>query len=137
MNSSSPFAEVATRISTQSGTESAVAFDDRFVGLEAATAVADEPIVERRREPRFQVHTEGTLRSVRPCCPEKVRVVVMDVSRRGIKARVSRFVDVGWQVQLSMGSAIVFGQVRHCTRAGDDYIVGIVIQDLVPTRRRR
>ena len=84
----------------------------------AGIQVTDVP-TERRREPRYAVHDEGTVRVLAGGFSQTHAALVTDVSRSGFCVELNRPVVVGAEIQLTLKSTVLFGKVRHCRAAGN------------------
>jgi len=82
-----------------------------------------------RKEARIPTNDPANARLYDPLLSEPVAVRVLNASKGGLLMRTSRAFAVRALLQLRLRSTIVVGEVRHCNPAGDDFHVGIQIQD--------
>ena len=90
---------------------------------------------ERRREHRIPADDPAGMISLSPYSNVRSEIRILDVSRSGLKLRVSKHVGTGSIVQIRVRNAILLAEVRYCVAVGDEIHAGVRIQDVVPTRR--
>jgi hypothetical protein len=62
---------------------------------------------------------------------ESVPVIVLDVSRCGLRLEIDGALERGLEVVITLPRAVVvLGEVRNCQRAGEAFYVGILIKDI-------
>ena len=59
---------------------------------------------------------------------------VVDVSKSGVGLRLSHRLSLGEWVKLEMTTAILFGEVRHCTEDGDGLELYVEIETAISRR---
>ena len=103
-----------------------------YRGLHYATIGIQQD--EKRRESRIKVSETARVTSLHAHESVDCRAHVADVSKSGIglvtEVRISR----GVLLKVVMNSAIVFGEVRHCTARKSErgrYLVGLEIQTVI------
>lgn len=84
---------------------------------------------ERRSEVRQSVNQPASLKELLPYVAQRREVQVLEISKSGLKLHVSRQIDPGTLVQIRLEDMIVTGEVRYWVSAGDEFQVGIQIQD--------
>ena len=113
-------AECATRLSS-------VAFFDQLVELSRRQAVVNG--TEKRRDPRVSTEDPGILQRINPFSPERSSVLILDVSKNGMKVGAPVVLFPGTMVKVRMKTMVAFGDVRHCREIGDFYQAGIRLYD--------
>ncbi len=89
---------------------------------------------ERRREARYPCDDPAEVR-VLPGDGTRMPATVVDVSRSGMRLELSGPVTKGSQIEIFLPKQVViFGQVRHCRRAGGVYYAGVLIQEVFYSR---
>jgi len=97
---------------------------------ETASQKATPVGVERRREARYSCQDQAEAR-ILPGDAPRFPVVVLGVSRSGLQLELPMPVGKGCQIEITLPRQIVvFGEVRHCRRAGSTFHVGILIQEV-------
>jgi hypothetical protein len=95
-----------------------------------AAAARGALFIEKRREARYPTRDAAEVEVVRGG-NSPISATVLDVSRSGLRLGLQTAVDKGAEVKITLQKHIViFGQVRHCRRAGEAFEAGILIQDL-------
>lgn len=74
---------------------------------------------DRRKEPRYA--SGGSARVVVPYVsePQTFSAHVLDVSKSGMRLRLSAPIAPGTLVQVELKSVVASGEVRHCRKDGD------------------
>ncbi|MEO8026671.1 MAG: PilZ domain-containing protein [Bryobacteraceae bacterium] len=97
----------------------------------AAGAAPDEPM-EKRREPRFPVVRDITVRAWTPPTFEIVPGQVRDISRSGVGMVIDAAIPAGCEIEFRVGEFQVFAEVRHCrARHEGGFLMGAKIHDVV------
>ena|SRR5687767_9174695 len=82
---------------------------------------------DRRRERRIECHTPAqvTLVQLGYTCPG----IILDASSNGLRVRTGRHVGKGWEVQITIGTAVAFGEVRYCVESKEPgkYEFGVLV----------
>ena len=101
-------------------------------GLHYATVGVQED--ERRRETRIKVAEAAHLSSLQAHAAIDCRAAVANVSRSGIGLTTDVRIERDLVLKVVLYSAIVFGEVRHCTPTAADprlFHVGLEIQTVI------
>jgi hypothetical protein len=86
---------------------------------------------ERRRRQRLPAHGELKLQwRAKEGAEREVNVHAIDISPLGMAFRSRAEVPIGRAVALFDGTAVLSGQVRHCTPDGDEFTIGIEVERL-------
>jgi anti-sigma factor RsiW len=85
---------------------------------------------EKRREPRIPAADPASMRMIYPTPADRVAITVVDVSSGGLKLCVPQFVAPGEVFQILLKGLIISAEVRHCLPVGDEFHVGVKIQDI-------
>lgn len=82
---------------------------------------------ERRSEPRIPVQFAGRLKLLDPVTSigPPHEIVVVEISRGGLKIRTPRFLVPKTLVQVRFNGKAVLGEVRYCDKTGNEYIAGL------------
>ena len=85
---------------------------------------------DRRKEPRYG--SSGSARVLVPYVsePQTLSAQVLDVSKSGLRLRLSVPIAPGTLVQIELKSIVASGEVRHCRKDGEEYSVGIQLDAL-------
>jgi hypothetical protein len=62
----------------------------------------------------------------------RLAIRVLDVSRNGLKLGSLTHFQRGTLVQVFMDSLVAMGEVRYCKQIGDEFHVGVRLDDVVP-----
>ena len=103
-----------------------------YRGLHYATIGVQKD--ERRRESRIKVAETARVMSLQAHESVNCRAYVANVSKSGIGLVTEVRVSKGVLLKVTMNSAIVFGEVRHCTPRKSEpgvYDVGLEIQTVI------
>jgi PilZ domain-containing protein len=93
-------------------------------------APAGDSGTDRRREPRYPCQDPAEVRLV-PGDGSSLPATVLDISRSGLRLRLVVRIPKNSQVEIVLPKqVIIFGEVRYCRRSGDNFDVGIFIQDV-------
>jgi NTE family protein len=80
--------------------------------------------MERRSEPRFQVHSPGKVTKL--TTPEtEIDCVLVDISATGMKLVADEGLPVDGQLCVEFESNLVLANVRHCQPRGTKFLVGV------------
>lgn len=113
--------ECATRLSS-------VSFFDQLVELSRRQAVLGG--TEKRREPRVATEDSGVLQTINPFSPERLEIMVLDISKNGMRVGAPNLLYPGTTVKVRLKGMMAFGDVRYCRMAGVDfYQAGIQLYD--------
>jgi len=85
---------------------------------------------EKRREHRIPAADPASMKMIYPTAADRVAIKVVDVSSRGLKLCVPQFVAPGVVFQILLKGLIVTAEVRYCLPVGDEFHVGVKIQDV-------
>lgn len=89
-------------------------------------------MTDRRSEPRFM--TDGKAEVIVPRrlrCAENKPATVCDVSKSGLRIRLSSSMYEGSEIAIQMGDILVTAEVRRCIKVGQNlFEVGLSIRDL-------
>ena len=85
---------------------------------------------ERRNDVRAPLDAPIWLRVLDASPPLEGRIV--NVSRKGFKLKLPKALQPGMGVQARLGGRIIMAEVRYCRPEGQEYHVGIEIQDVFP-----
>lgn len=92
------------------------------------TSYEDRRSTDWRKDPR---HPRNDPAQVRPI-PGNLNfwpATVLDASRSGLGITLTTPLSRGCRIEVRLSKqAVVFGEVRHCNRIGQDFRVGIVIE---------
>jgi hypothetical protein len=88
------------------------------------------PQVDRRKEPRYAA--DGWAKVVVPFLAEPVTYAarVLDVSRGGMRLMLRAPLEPGTLLQIEMKSVVATGEVRHCRPEGEQYAVGVQLDEV-------
>jgi hypothetical protein len=93
-------------------------------------APAGDNVTDRRREPRYPCQDPAEVRLV-PGDGSSLPATVVDISRSGLRLRLVVRIPKDAQVEIVLPKqVIIFGEVRYCRRSGENFEVGILIQDV-------
>ena len=87
--------------------------------------------LEKRREPRFASEGILSLQLLRPLSFERLTGRIINVSRSGAALSLAVSLELGTLVQVRVGTMILLGEVRHCAKTGDDFRIGVRLEDVV------
>jgi c-di-GMP-binding flagellar brake protein YcgR len=90
---------------------------------------------ERRRDVRVPLDAPIWLRllgSESDASVPHIEGRIMNISKRGMKLRLPSALEPGMSVQARMGGKIIMAEVRYCLVHGDEFHVGVEIQDVFP-----
>jgi hypothetical protein len=90
---------------------------------------------ERRTDPRVPVDVRTRMKSLSPLTSmgPSTRARIVEISRSGMKIRVSREFQPGSQVQIIVGNTFYFGTVRHSCDLGGEFEAGINLTERIPS----
>jgi hypothetical protein len=91
---------------------------------------------EKRREPRIPVVYPASMKMIYPSQTDRVAIKVVDVSGGGLKLCVPEFVAPGVVFQILLKGLILTAEVRYCFSVGNDFHVGVAIQDMFSIGRQ-
>jgi len=91
----------------------------------------DFPNIEKRREPRFASESAISLQVLRPLSFDRLAGRICNVSRSGVAVILKRALDRGSLIQVRVGAIVLLGEVRHCARSGDEFTIGVLLEDIV------
>ena len=86
---------------------------------------------EKRNEPRFATESVGVLQVLRPLSFERLQGRIINVSKSGLALHIPIQLAPATLVQLRVGTMIVLGEVRHCERSGNEFRIGLRLEDFV------
>jgi hypothetical protein len=92
------------------------------------------PGAEKRREPRFVTNQTAFMQSLNPRNLSRMSVQVLDVSRQGLKLRITQHVLTGSEIQVELKDLFVLGLIRYCVQVGSFFLVGILVEDVLQLR---
>jgi signal transduction histidine kinase len=114
-------------------TGSTLHFTVRLEPVEAASAkTASEQKVqatpsERRRGTRIATNDPAQMKILHPFAPLPLEIVILDVSKFGLKVCASQSLNPGALVQISLKNTVVVGEVRYCVPAANRFHLGLEI----------
>ena len=90
---------------------------------------------EHRTEPRVAVDVPARFKSLSPLMSTgpSIRANIVDLSRSGMKLRVSRGYELGELVQVVVPETFYMGIVRHCVPVSTGFEVGIKLTERIPS----
>ena len=89
---------------------------------------------ERRREMRYPCHDAAEIRCLQRE-GSSFSATVLDISKSGLRVAVPAHLTQGAQVEVILPKQVViFGEVRHCGRAGEMFHAGILIEEVFYSR---
>jgi hypothetical protein len=88
-------------------------------------------IAERRKDVRALLNAPLSLR-VLDSSARFLEGQLVNVSTKGLKLQVPEALDPGVTVQVRLGSKIIMAEVRYCVAHGQQFHVGVEIQDVFP-----
>ena len=103
-----------------------------YAGLHYATISVEEN--GRRKEARIKVAEAAHVVSLEPRAPIDCHACVADVSKSGLGLIMPVYMTRDVLLKITLDSAIVFGEVRHCTARTTDpgsFTVGVEIQTVI------
>jgi len=85
---------------------------------------------DRRKEPRFSTH--GLAKVSAPCLPAPHAFIasVLDVSRSGMHLKLREPLEPGTWVQIETNTIVATGEVRHCRKDGEQYSLGVLLDEV-------
>jgi hypothetical protein len=89
------------------------------------------PTLEKRREPRFASDSAMSLQLLRPLSFERLTGRINNVSRGGMAIRLAKSLERGTLVQVRVGTVVLLGEVRHCSKVGEEFSVGVQLEDVM------
>jgi hypothetical protein len=92
---------------------------------------------ERRADVRFPADDPARIRPIQQADADAHDVRVLDVSRGGMRLRVSLPLYSGELVQVFTKTLILLTEVRYCLPAGENYQIGVSIGDMITTAGHR
>jgi hypothetical protein len=87
---------------------------------------------ERRSEPRISTDDPASMQVLHPLLDGRSTIRVLDVSRKGLKLCCLTHMQRGTLVQVFMNNLVAMGEVRHCKQIGDEFHVGVQLDDVLP-----
>jgi len=100
---------------------------------DAELTVLKSPVEEadRRKEPRYP--SDGSARVLVSFLsePQTFNARVLDVSKSGMRLKLSAPLAPGTLVQVELKSLVATGAVRHCRKDGEEYSMGIQLDAVV------
>jgi|SRR5579871_902111 len=89
---------------------------------------------ERRKEVRYSCHDSVEVR-VLPGDGQMVSGTMIDISKSGVRVEIPCPTVKGSEIEIMIPKEmIIFGEVRHSRRAGETYVVGVMIRDVFYSR---
>ena len=91
---------------------------------------AGEVGADRRIEPRVAANISARIKGLNPLTstgPSHPATLV-EVSQRGLGIRVDREFLPGASVQVLVGKEAFVGKVLHCSRSGNEFVIGLVLR---------
>ena len=89
---------------------------------------------ERRREVRYPCHDAAEIRLIQRD-GSSLSATVLDISKSGLRVAVPLHLTHGAQVEVILPKQVViFGEVRHCSRAGEEFHAGVLIEEVFYSR---
>jgi PilZ domain len=101
-----------------------------FVKKIGATPRGYSP-VEKRSEPRVPTDDPASMHILSPLIDERFAIRVLDASKNGLKLSASIHLQPGMLVQVRIRNSIAIGEVRHCTKVGEEFHAGIRLDDVI------
>jgi hypothetical protein len=83
------------------------------------------------REPRFVTNEPAFMQSLNPLNLGLKSVQVLDVSRQGLKLRITQHVLTGSEIQVELKDLFVLGLIRYCVQVGSFFLAGILVEDVL------
>jgi hypothetical protein len=87
---------------------------------------------DARREGRYIVDEAASMTVLHPLSQDRTDIRIIEVSKRGLKLLVPRFLQSDSIIQVRVPGAIALGEVRYCAPAPEGFYAGLSIQDVVP-----
>ncbi len=84
---------------------------------------------EIRREPRIPIEISARLTT--SDLPGSMPAKLVDISRSGLGLKVPRNIPTGVGVIVELHSGIAFGEVRHCSKKGNVWRVGLSLDEFI------
>jgi hypothetical protein len=88
-------------------------------------------IPERRTDARAALSAPLSLRVLDPSA-RLLEGQLLNVSTRGLKVQVPEALEPGVMVQVRLGGKIIMAEVRYCQAHGQEFQLGVRIQDVFP-----
>jgi len=89
---------------------------------------------ERRRETRYPCHDTAEIRWLQGG-GASFSGTVLDISKSGLRVAIAVHLTQGAQVEVVLPKQVViFGEVRHCSRAGEEFHAGVLIEEVFYSR---
>jgi anti-sigma factor RsiW len=108
------------------------AYISRLTELSRSQAGASE----KRREPRIPIADPASMTMIYPAHADRVAINVVNVSGGGLKLCVPEFVAPGAVFQILLEGLIITAEVRYCLPVGNEFHVGVAIQDIFSSGRQ-
>jgi hypothetical protein len=87
---------------------------------------------EKRQHRRFPTNDSGVLQILNPFSVEYSDILIVDVSRNGMRVRGRMLVERGSLVKVRVKTSLFFGEVRYCESVSDGtFHVGLQLQDFM------
>jgi len=102
-----------------------------FVRDLSRLTVGHEDSRERRQEHRIPTDDPASIRMISPFSIAIIEVRILDASKNGLKVRTPERLSRGTIIQVHMKCDIILGEVRHCTKRGENFEAGIAIYDSI------
>jgi hypothetical protein len=87
---------------------------------------------EHRKHQRVPTDDPAVIKLIYPVISGPLTARVLDVSKEGLRVRLSVRLQPGTTVQIQMERVIVFAEVRYCLQVEWSFEAGVQIQDVFP-----
>jgi hypothetical protein len=91
-------------------------------------------LLDRRREARYPTSDPAVVEILHGSNTE-LPALVLDVSRSGLRLQLKTAIARGALVKITLvQQSVIYGEVRYCRRAVQEYHIGILVKDLFDLR---
>jgi hypothetical protein len=89
---------------------------------------------DRRRDHRFRVDDPVLVQNIDPVSDVVLAGRILDLSRSGLQLSLPVMALPGTLMKLRLSKCFVFAEVRRCTQVGNEFRIGLSIQQVLGTR---
>jgi len=94
----------------------------------------NSPSEDRRSEVRFATNDPAAITILQPGNPTHVDGRILDISKSGLRLRLSVALQVGQLIQVRVKGFIALAEVRYCRAISESFDVGTRILDALPIK---
>jgi hypothetical protein len=100
--------------------------------LETSSRKAHYGREERRSDERVICEGEALIDVLSPSPRSSVQARILDVGSESLKLSLPFFLSPGALIRIHMTGSAANAEVRYCSREGDEYFVGVRVEEVVP-----